>query len=235
MMKPMPIARRSVFAAIAVAVALSLLAGCSDASKLDTSRAARKIPVELGQKYPTAVIKNTKCTPNKVKLAAGVPFNCKAEIQGQVVHIAVVEDDQKGNVSFTLDKALVDVDKQSQDLVATLAKTNDPSTGTPTAATAADCPGPRVRVMDVDQTFTCSVTIAGVASPYSVIVCDIPARFVYISGATVDDPAGQCKSSASGGSGPSGSSGPSGASGASGPSGTPGGSGGSGQPALPGE
>jgi hypothetical protein len=197
MMTPMPSARR-LLAAPVVALALVLLASCGDAGKLETSRASTKIPSELRKTYRGVQVGKTTCTPVKVKLAAGVPFSCVTTIEGQTVHIAVVQDDQKGNVSFTLDKGIVVSVERANDLVKMLSKpSTDSSAPSLPPPSAADCPGPAVRVLDKLQSFQCSVTISGAPTPYQVILCDLPAHFTYLPGETVADPAATCRSTGS--------------------------------------
>ena len=194
MMTAMRSVHRLFAASVAVVACVVLVAACGDAGKLQTSRATTKIPAELRQTYKGVQVGKTTCTPAKVKLAAGVPFSCVTTIEGQQVHVAVVQDDQKGNVSFTLDKGVVVSADRAADLVKTLSKTTSsstiPSTPVPSSAT---CPGPAVRVMDKLQSFQCSVVIDGAPTPYMVILCDLPSSFTYLAGDTVSDPAGTCK------------------------------------------
>ncbi|HVX16427.1 MAG TPA: DUF4333 domain-containing protein [Acidimicrobiales bacterium] len=168
-----------------------VVVGCGSAAGLSTSKAETKIPSQLRQRYPGIEVGATTCSPKHVKRQAGVTFTCKLTVQGQKVDASVVQEDDHGNVSFLLDKVVLSVPKIQADLVTKFAKVaaGSGATGPPTAS----CPGDSVRVLDVYGSFRCSLTIAGEATQYAVLVCDSTPRLLYVAAASVTDVGTACQ------------------------------------------
>lgn len=164
---------------------LAALTGCAQ-SKLDTARAQRKIPAQLAAVYRPAAVGSMSCTPRKVALKPGGTFRCNTAIDGQPVSVQVVEDDDKGNVSFHLDKAVVVTQRASHELASNLAHQQR------AGKVAVACPGPNARVLAVGQAFDCRVTFAGSVTPYRVFACDLRGTLKYLPAAAATDGSKAC-------------------------------------------
>ncbi len=178
-----------------------LLAACGSTGKLDTSKAEQLIPKTLRRSYPGTEVGTTTCKPRKVKLAAGVTFNCSTSLDGQPLVATAVQDDKHGNLRFVLDKPVVYVPQVAKDLASKFGNTAS-SNGTPPATPpVASCAGKKARVLAVLQSFTCTLSVEGTPVPYSVVACDAVPHLVYLPSESLTDPAKACQQSKLGSSG----------------------------------
>ncbi|MFN2502868.1 MAG: DUF4333 domain-containing protein [Acidimicrobiales bacterium] len=144
-----------------------LLQACSASvsvtRKLNTDNAERTIRESYGDLYGTP-LDAVDCPEREAK--TGDVFDCTARIEGQNLSIRVTQRDEKGNVDFVPNQAVLDLEKAAE----VMAQSISEQTGTPAGV---DCGEQRVAVKDVGASFDCQATpLAGGASRRVVVTVE---------------------------------------------------------------
>jgi len=111
---------------LTTAAASVMLAGCSGSvsvggSGIDQQKLQDEITANVKSVVPSVQDVAVTC-PSDIALAKGTSFNCTAAIGDQDLTVKVTQTDDEGNVEYTQDQALLDLDKLQRELNAGLAK-----------------------------------------------------------------------------------------------------------------
>ena len=147
---------------ITLLLATALLAGCSarvtigrSSDTVDPARMADAISRQLREQVPDVGVGGVAC-PKGVKLAEGVTFQCTADVAGGQLPVTVTlshVNTDKGtyDYNFKWAKALIDTDKVVEEIQSRLP--------VQAANATVDCGTPRVRVVEVEGTIECTVSL----------------------------------------------------------------------------
>lgn len=140
---------------VAAWAAVGLLAGCAGSPKLDAAGLEHAITTELQPHLDPEPITTVEC-PGDIPAGAGDPFTCVVHAAEVSFDVEVVERDDAGDVEFAPEDAVLVTAVIEADLDARLHEAYD-QPGDVMELTV-DCGEPRVRVLQVGDTFDCEVT-----------------------------------------------------------------------------
>jgi hypothetical protein len=136
---------RTQLAGLATAVVV-VLGACGGNDTLDTDKAANEIRKGLADQGEVEVDKVT--CPEDVLPEKDATFECTATLEGQRLRITVTQTDDKGNVHWEADQALIDLRKAESEVAKEIAD----QTGVPVRV---DCGTRTVSINDPGDTLTC--------------------------------------------------------------------------------
>jgi hypothetical protein len=131
---------------ILVVAAVAALAACASTDDLDTTALEAEIPAALLAEHADLVT-GVSC-PDEIPLEADLVVECTADLAGDPVVVEVLQTDDEGSVSLTLDVTPLDVERLADDLSVEL--TDD--LGVPTDVA---CAGPPLIVPDAGDEVSC--------------------------------------------------------------------------------
>lgn len=137
-------------AAGAAALAALLGAGCGEPARLDVPRAEASIAERLAETFDVEV-DGVSC-PERVEVAAGRAFTCRATVAGSPLTVVVEQADGTGRLAVEPRAAVLVRDRVEGDIATVLADRFAREGAT------VRCPGPEVRVEEPAATFTCEAT-----------------------------------------------------------------------------
>ncbi len=163
-----PVTVRAVAGAVLL---LGALVGCSQPARLDGNGIEATIRSRLADDLDIPV-SSVSC-PDDIEAEAGDHFTCRATTPGGEVDVTVNQADGEGTLAVEPTEAVLVTDRVVDDIVATLADRFDRDD------VAVTCPGPAVRIEEVDATFTCRAQDGDEARLVEVRVRDLQGALAY--------------------------------------------------------
>lgn len=162
---------------------LCALIGCGQTARLDGAGIEATIRSRLADDLDLPV-SSVSC-PGGIEVAAGDRFTCRATTPGGVVDVAVHQTDGEGTLVVEPAEAVLVTDRVVDDIVATLADRFD------RADAEVTCPGPEVRIEEIDATFTCRARDGDESRIVEVRVRDARGALAYTLRDPAEDGSGQ--------------------------------------------